>query len=245
MIRSLAVGHLLLVFAHTSVCAQVAIDNARHARLLVSLQAASEIVVSSKSSNYTVDQDLITLADGPQVVPGFKVWRATLPSDHSHPYLLAARDSVILRLGGFAAPDVERVAAELRPRLLNGHTIALLSAKLAMLSDRNGAIQYVVPGVGAKTSGKTGLLANWASREPPSWPQDTVGHRSDGGWRCTITLLSRDVRSITQLWVAVAYSFQFGPEGQLQAWSLRAGAPFKHLAPVGSDSIEVAGIGDE
>jgi len=39
-----------------------------------------------------------------------KIWRATLPSDHSHPYLVALVEGVPVPLGGFAAPEIRRVS---------------------------------------------------------------------------------------------------------------------------------------
>jgi len=155
-----------------------------------------------------------------------KVWRATLPSDHSHPYLLAMVDDRPVPLGGFAAPEIRRVAQLLGHEQLSVTTVQRRAETLALLADGNGAIQFVFTGHPDTPSYVSKVADAWRRAAPSDWPRDTVFTRPAEGWHATVTLLSRDTRSYTLHWVPVAYSFEFNADGALVGWANRLGESF-------------------
>jgi len=156
-----------------------------------------------------------------------KIWRATLPSDHSHPYLVALVEGVPVPLGGFAAPEIRRVSQLLGAEQLGAATIRRRAETLALLADGNGAIQFVFTGH-PDTPGYISKVAEaWRRAAPNDWPRDTVATRSPpDGWHVTVTLLSRDTRSYTLHWVPTAYAFEFNTDGVLVGWASRLGESF-------------------
>ena len=155
-----------------------------------------------------------------------EVWRATLPSDHSHPYLVALVEGTPLPLGGFAAPEIRRVSQLLGSEQLGAATVRRRAETLSLLADGNGAIQFVFTGHPDTPGYISNVAEVWRRGAPSDWPRDTVVARSADAWHVTVTLLSRDTRSYTLHWVPTAYAFEFNTDGVLVGWASRLGESF-------------------
>lgn len=195
-------------------------------RQVVAGQARTEIALQTSSQPTLAAADAIRLVRVVGVADGLDLWRATLPSDHSHPYLLATLNGAVVRLGGFTAPELRAVASRFASGGLDTQRVRARSEQLALLADPNGAVQWVYvtkadqPGYGST------VVSAWRKRAPKDWPRDTV-LATQAGWFAQLTLLSRDTRSFTLHWVPLALSFEFDRDGQLLAWAQRRGEVFR------------------
>lgn len=194
-------------------------------REYVAAQATSELALRSEYGSLHVSPESIRLERVPERGQGLEVWRATLPSDHSHPYLLAMGGGVVLRLGGFASPELLQAARTFPADAETRDAIKGRSEELALLADPNGANQTILTTtVPVETT--TAVLRSWWQRAPKSWPRDTIVERRAEGWSVRLSSLSRDTRSFTLHWVPTAYSFEFDQYGALIAWDRRIGESF-------------------
>lgn len=194
-------------------------------RQYVAGQAWTEIMLRTASLPTPVATGAIQLERVVGTSNGLDLWRATLPSDHSHPYLLATMDGEVVRLGGFANPELGVVALGRSLGEVNAEKVRTLSEELALLADPNGALQWVYVGKADGPGYASTVSSAWRKIMPRNWPRDTVVATA-GGWLTRLTLLSRDTRSYTLHWVPLAFSFEFDRKGRLMAWAERAGESF-------------------
>jgi hypothetical protein len=195
-------------------------------RAYIAEQARSELAVRARTATPSVDPSSVRLEKVPDLADGIEVWRGTISSDHSHPYLLALIGGETFRLGGFSAPELRAFAARLGRGPLTRTGAVSRARSLALLADPNGAIQEIFV-TGADQPGYISLVATaWSRHAPADWPIDTTVANAGGGWRVRLTLLSRATRTYTLHWVPTAYCFDFDRDGQLTAWAQRSGEIF-------------------
>ncbi len=207
-------GHLL-----------VAQDNHVIMQRYVASQALTEVALRVNTRPPRVNPGAIQLERVAGIAGGLDLWRATLPSDHSHPYLLARLNGKVIRLGGFTAPDLWTVASQLAPGGLDAERARAFSEQLALLADPNGAIQWIYVEKADQPAYVSKVASAWKKRAPGDWPRDTV-MANEAGWTVQLTMLSRDTRSYTLHWVPLALSFDFDRDGRLLTWAQRAGELF-------------------
>ncbi len=195
-------------------------------RLAVVNQVRSEFALYNRRADYGLAQESVTLEKGPVVSSRLRIARAFIPSDHSHPYLVGLVGDTVIRLGGFTDPQLFYAAKVLRPDSLGPGTLRVLAERLAVLADMYGSFQYVFPGHEQPVSDASRIIAAWTRKAPPSWPIDTVISRVPAGWGVRLTIISRNARSMTPYWSAIAYAFEFDGEGVLLSWSRRIGDGF-------------------
>lgn len=212
---------------HDAAAQRGMLDSSRSAavRDLVARQAASELAVRF-GGRALPNAGGISLERAEGIGEGLPVWRALLPSDHSHPYLLVVSSGAVLRLGGFEAPEL-RLVSELMDIGPAGEATARRRANaLALLADANGAVQFVFTGLPDAPGYVPKVAATWRRQAPHDWPPDTIFARPEGGRHVSLTLLSRATRSYTLHWVPTAYSFEFDEHGRLAGWARRTGEFF-------------------
>jgi hypothetical protein len=210
-------------------------DQASAVKRLVVQQAATEQAAWG-SGRTTFDSDATTLLDGPRVPGLSRVWRVNIGRDHWHPYLVALAGDRLIPLGGFQSPQLHDVARALRGQPPTDSVLNKVGRQLAALADPNGAVQFSFPSDSAAGMPDE-LNRAWNSHRPDAWPRDTTGSGPDGTM-VVVTMLSREARSFTQLWIPYAYSFSFNHDGELAAWSRRQGAGFATpMLPVSSTSF--------
>lgn len=194
-------------------------------RQYVAAQAHAELMVRG-SDVPRVSAATVRLEHVAKIANDLDVWRATLPSDHSHPYLLVSMKGKLIGLGGFTSPGLTSIAPVLRNGDLTAKRIRRRAEQLALLSDPNGAIQVVLLESADRPSYLSTVAVAWSKGKPADWPPDTVVTSEAGGWLVRLTLLSRDTRSFTLHWLPRVVSFNFDREGRLTAWGSRTGEFF-------------------
>lgn len=217
---------LALLIAAEGGCRDHRIDHSQLenlARRAVIDQFAAEDGLWPKSPAY-LPSDL-EVERGPAITEDIELWRFWPPIDHTHPYVFAYLGDSIVPAGGFQAPDLFRVAARLR--LQHQETISLedVARKLSLVGDRNGAVKYSFPYRDSSDIAQALNLA-WSKSKPLSWPTDTVGRLTEGGWHVIVTLLSQKTRSYNLAWIPQAFLFRFDRDSVLRAWSVRTGEEF-------------------
>jgi hypothetical protein len=107
-----------------------------------------------------------------KILDSLEVWRVSPPTDHSRQFLFAVVNGTILRLGGFAAPELFDVAPLLSLQPLDHNQADRLGNQLAMLADPHGALRTIFP----STTGPAALLvlSKWKSLRPRDWPHELV-----------------------------------------------------------------------
>jgi hypothetical protein len=195
-------------------------------REYVLAQALTELATRAHVQPSAVEAGAVRLERVTGIAEGLDLWRATLPSDHSHPYLLASVNDKVLRLGGFAAPELSVVTSQLARGTMTDRDARGAAEQLALLADPNGAIQRIFVDRGDQPEYVSTVVTAWRRRAPRDWPPDTVTAVESGGWFVRLTLLSRATRSYTLHWMPFAYCFAFDGEGRLLAWTQRAGEIF-------------------
>lgn len=155
-----------------------------------------------------------------------RVWRVVPSLPHAHPYLLAGKAGVVLRLGGFPAPDLSGLAAVVGQRLADDSAAATRAKMLATLADEFGALRYVFAGGEPGEEGFRHVLVRWKRCKPRDWPSNAVFRTGHSTWRVTLTMLSQNTRSFNRQWMATAYSFEMDESGSLISWSKREASPF-------------------
>lgn len=194
-------------------------------RQQVVAQSLAEMAVRSRATPGPVDERLIRIERVSSAVDSLELWRATLPSDHSHPYLLAHVGDKLFQLGGFTNPQLVEVAGGLGGEVIPRATLAR-AQRLAVLADPNGAIQIISSDNADRPGYASKVLETWKRIQPKDWPRDTLILSGGGRLLIRLTLFSRDTRSYTLYWVPLAYSFAFDENGRLDAWAVRTGEDF-------------------
>lgn len=150
-------------------------------------------------------------------------------ASHWHPYLVGVTTLGILRLGGFADPDVERLAAALDLHL--GRPVGPARAKraglLALLLNTWGLEQACLPASEGRVC-DAGLERQWATHRPIDWPSDTSRMLANGSAVVGITVLSPRRGGWGGGSEATYSVFVFTPDGAVQGWARatqRAGLP--------------------
>jgi len=151
-----------------------------------------------------------------------RVWRAWIQRDHWHPYTMAVADGAVIALGGFEAPELNRVAPFLIDSSADIKQLVAMARELAKLADPSGALNIAFPM--AIPVDDDSVALSW--RRPTSWPSDTTISSFDGGWQIRLTMLTQETRSYSQHWTPFLFVFKFDREGELKAWSRRIGEPF-------------------
>lgn len=193
-------------------------------REAVAAQALTDRSLASTAKVTPVDRNGVTL----EVIPSYRltVFRASIRAAHSPAYLVALHGQEVVRLGGFQAPDLFRAS-----QLMGGSDTwsaesALRRAEvLARLADPYGA-EAVVLGKQDSSDGAAPVYRAWINRRLRSWPGDTVARVSAERTLILLTVLSRNLRSYERAWTPLAYSFAFGANGELLAWSRSKGEAF-------------------
>ncbi|HEX2205846.1 MAG TPA: hypothetical protein VHG91_21205 [Longimicrobium sp.] len=153
---------------------------------------------------------------------GVRLWRAAGPLDHWTAYVVGEARGELVRLGGFDAPELERLSAlQAREPLGDSADVVRRSRDLAALADAHGGERVVF----AADPGPSGaaVVRRWENVRRASWPGDFARRLEGGRWLTRLTLLSQQVRSYEQDWVPYTYSFLFRQDGTVEAWSRRAG----------------------
>lgn len=195
-------------------------------RQYVVAQALTELASRGHVQPSAVEAGAVRLERVADIAEGLDLWRATLPSDHSHPYLLAFANDKVLRLGGFAAPELSVVTSQFARGTMTDRAARGAAEQLALLADPNGAIQKIFVERGDQPGYVSTVVVAWRRRAPRDWPRDTVTATEGGGWLVRATLLSRATRSYTLHWMPFAYCFAFDGQGRLLAWTQRTGESF-------------------
>ena len=191
----------------------------------VASQAFTELALRTHSQSTRVAPNDIRLERVVGIVDGLEVWRATLPSDHSHPFLVASLNGGLVRLGGFTAPELSTVASYLVRDRLDVRKVRALAEQLALLGDRNGAVQSIFAAKADQPSYVSLVALAWKKQTPSDWPPDTVVATKDG-WVAQLTLLSRNTRSYALDWEPLVFSFEFDQRGRVLGWAERTGQSF-------------------
>jgi hypothetical protein len=153
---------------------------------------------------------------------GAQIWRASVPIDHFHPYLIAERQGLLYRLGGFGAPDIIELMQFGSDSVPGNEEIVSRAKSICMMLDPNGGEQVIL----AEGKQRSAAAAQWKSLRPRNWPEDTVLVEVQRGTMVRITALSRNVHSYDQAWTPQVYTFLFNRNGSLSEWAMRKGAPF-------------------
>lgn len=201
---------------------------AEEIRRMVAAQGTAELN-AWRASHPGFSPQQISLLRTEEIEGGAMVWYAVLPLDHFPPYTVLQKGNDLVRLGGFSNPELERAADLLGLRATDSATTQAASRRLALLADRNGAEEYVLPG--SPSPSDSTVVRAWRSRSIFAWRPDTVFRRPDGGWVGRLTVLSRQARSYGQDWRPAAYTFVFSADGQLSSWSARTADTFQVPAP--------------
>jgi len=196
---------------------------------LVAVQGTAELN-AWRAAEDGVPAEHVRIVRNVSVDGGGTVWLAVLPHYHFHPFTVLEKGGEMVKLGGFANPEVERAAELLAIRPKDGEAAREAGRTLALLADPNGAERYVV--LGSPAAGDSLVLDSWRGGEPEFPRADTVFRLRDGGWISRVTVLSRQTRSYPQDWQPYTYSFFFSPEGALKSWFVRSGRPFRLGRPV-------------
>ena len=157
------------------------------------------------------------------------LWRGSVSSiDHWHWYLVGAKDSQLLRLGGFESPElIEALTATglgVDPR--RPSSLRMAGQLLAKMADPEGAVEVVFPGGEESQHDSKVIVQKWEGMRPHRWPADTIFHMPGDAAEVRITALSFRTRAMTPVWVPIQYVFLFSARGDLVAWSSRFGEPF-------------------
>jgi len=196
----------------------------RLAVLLAAQASADQFVARLPRS---VAPDHIVLQEVRRFGPHVRVFRAfaeNLPD--WPPHIGAVVDSAALRLGGFEETDLlrlTRIVSQLRfsGDLENDWEVARL---LVELLDESGASRLCFPSEPEPEC--EAILEAWLDGRPIGWSPDQRSLHMRGG-AIRITVLSLDSRAYTQVFHPILYSFQFGPEGQVLAWTRRRAESLK------------------
>lgn len=234
-----ALGILATALGYSAGCAgrgdrQDPADKSASPRVAVLEQARTELSLWSGAE--ALDTSQLRVEKGPALLSGIRVERIWLPTDHSHPYLVARTSTGLHHLGGFETVELKPLAAALAPQRVTRENIHLVARELALVSDHNGATRYFFPADTAQASNEVRAVASsWFAQDSGrAWPPELVSQDGQGTWRVQTTLLSQAVRSYTQDWTPVAYSFLFDRQGRLIAWSTRRGGSFVARSSDGS-----------
>ena len=206
--------------AHTGPAAKAAV--------LVAAQADSELALLHGTRRVEPDQvRLIPFHEQP--LPGFQLWRAEISvgQSHWHPYLVAANESGVLRLGGFTAPELLHAVPAL-PRVNMSDEVRTLQLArcLAQLADPYGAAELVYPNAASRPGTDTSIVDRWSRRRPATLPNDSISHTSATGFEVRVTVLTRAAHNVWAGWTAIAYTFEFDTSLRLLAWARQVGPSF-------------------
>lgn len=219
--RMIHLGVLVLA-AGASACARdtegVQREDTSALKALVAEEATNEFALSP--GEQIVSPATVRLEDGPRV-QGLRTYRAWVPRDHWHAYQLAVSGNTVFVLGGFQNPDLASAATALAGGAGGAMNLRDVAERLALLADNSGGVQYAFPG----RTDFPAVSAAWRNMAPDTWPHDTVTELGNGRRIVRLTLLSQETRSYTQHWTPTAYALTFNADGQLRAWSRRAGVP--------------------
>lgn len=141
---------------------------------------------------------------------------------HWHPYILAMRDSVLVRLGGFGSPEVQTLGRWLHLDHREDSAFWDAALILATAGDPNGAACLAVPR--SRRERDAPVIEAWAERRDASWPADAIARLPDGRVRIVLTVLSRADRLPGTPWYPVVWAFEFNDHGVLAVWASRKGA---------------------
>lgn len=197
-------------------------------RDLVAKQVYVELSLSGPPVSGEINPRDIRLEPGPIVPAKLRILRATVENvTHWHRYIVAEEGGRLFRLGGFQAPELEGVSELIRTKRSNKEEVVEQARLLASLADPEGAVDLVYATGATELTSNKDIARTWLSVAPKHWPVDTTIVHANGAIALRLTVLSRATRSLVSVWVPTAYSFLFGPDGQLQAWSKSEGEPFR------------------
>jgi hypothetical protein len=217
---------VLLCVAIVAACEQRAPTDqdslAGRAKRAVAEQATAEMLTWRRSdAGFSPDQ--VTLDPRAELVDEGQVWRARIPIDHFHPYLILAVDTALVPVGGFQNPDAIRAARVLGLAPTDASTARTAARRLALLLDPNGGQVFVFAGDSIRE--ESPLLRARDREESLPFPADTILPRGHNGWLVRVNTISRTT-SYEASWSPRVYLFAFNRNGELSNWSVREGRPF-------------------
>lgn len=189
-------------------------------RELVAREAQAELAMW-RSSFPAITETQIELERIEPAIHGTEIWNARIPLDHWHRYVVAHHNGKIWKLGGFAQPELQQFSAEVG---LGGASSSLEDAKrLIGLADPNGSNSTFVSEL------DTGhpLHQAWLAAREPAWPVDTMVAVDTTASLVRLTVLSNVQNSYDQPWTPYVYTFLFGRDTRLIAWTRREGRTFQ------------------
>ena len=143
---------------------------------------------------------------------------------HWHPYIVAVKDSTILRLGGFTTSDVTALGEGMLVDVAEDRSVWNTVEVLVNALDPNGAHQLVLPRLGLASDST--VVSAWREQQEPWWPVDSLVRLPDGRIQVVLTVLSRAEHIPVRPWHPMVYAFEFDAHGTLLAWATRKGDPW-------------------
>jgi hypothetical protein len=197
-------------------------------------RAMMAAVAQERSSNLLLDDEDSTPVEVLPIMrverleaplPGIEKWHIRMPTTGASPYTLVSDGNELLRLGGFPAPDLYRVAEILRRRSGGRRERQLLVRDLIGMADPNGGLEVVFPFKPAWSTESVSVGRSWLACKRPEWLPDRDIQGDSTSSEVRITVLTRDPRG-RESWLPAQYAFSFGPDGVLLGWSRRFGERF-------------------
>lgn len=148
----------------------------------------------------------------------FRVWEGR--KSHFHPVLVGVVRGQAVGLGGFASPELGRVAAPVEGVRAPGQERSVAQT-LAKALDPYGAYRVLFPF--DQTAQTDSVIEIWRSAVQSSWARDSIWVAGDGTLTVRTTVLSKTDPFEAQ-WHPLVYVFQYQVDGRLKAWWCNTGA---------------------